>query len=68
MDKDSEQYRIVKNYDGKYCRVFLANATRLNGYITLVDNWIVVRQPNKKQCIVQLPYVISISEYVPSEQ
>lgn len=63
---NSEQYHVLEEYEGKYCRVFLNNSTCLTGFITLADGWIIVQKPNKKHCTVQLEYVVSVSEFDPS--
>lgn len=60
-----EQYQFLKDYDGKFCRVFLSNDSCLTGYVTLMDDWLIIQHPNKRQCTVQLQYVIGISEWVP---
>lgn len=65
QDKESPQYLMLQKYDGKFCRVFLSNGSCLVGNVKLVDDWIVIQHPNKQQCSIQLPYVISISEFEP---
>lgn len=67
QNMNTQQYDVLKEYDGKYCRVFLGNSTCLTGWVTLADGWIVIQHPNRKQCTVQLEYVISISEFVPRD-
>lgn len=63
MDKDSMQYHKLLEYNGKYCRVFLMNLKCLIGYITMVDDWVLIERSTKERVLAQLQYVISISEY-----
>ncbi len=65
MDKDSKQYQKLLEYNGKYCRVFLMTLKCLVGYITLVDDWVLIERSPKERVLAQLQYVVSISEYEP---
>lgn len=62
---DVQQYQVLEEYDGEFCRVFLVNSTCLTGYVTRVGDWIIIEHPNKNRCAVQLRYVISVSRFEP---